>query len=173
MATTYTLISSNVLTSSATSVTFSSIPQTYTDLVVRMSIRKDTSNSTVFVRFNGVTTSSYDYNDIQGTGSVTGVAQSIYSYSQLPGGNNMDTDLASTFSNTEMYIPSYTSSARKQISSNVARENNTTTSAGNNVGGVAGQAVDVTSGITSILISTISANWVAGSSFYLYGIKNS
>jgi hypothetical protein len=37
MANTYTLIASNTLGASAASVTFSAIPSTYTDLVVRYS----------------------------------------------------------------------------------------------------------------------------------------
>ena len=41
MATTYTLITSQTLASSAASVTFSSIPSTYTDLVLRVSARTD------------------------------------------------------------------------------------------------------------------------------------
>ena len=44
MPSTYTLISSNVLASSAASVTFSAIPSTYTDLVVRASIRSDATS---------------------------------------------------------------------------------------------------------------------------------
>ena len=40
-ANTYTLISSNVLASSAATVTFSSIPATYTDLVLRVSARNN------------------------------------------------------------------------------------------------------------------------------------
>jgi len=53
---TYTLISSNVLTSSAASVTFSSIPATYTDLVVRLSARATTTASNIWVTFNGTGT---------------------------------------------------------------------------------------------------------------------
>lgn len=60
MANTYTLISSNTLTSSAASVTFSSIPATYTDLVLRISSRTDAAGATATVaaQFNGDTTSA-------------------------------------------------------------------------------------------------------------------
>ena len=54
-ANTYTLISSNVLGSSAASVTFSSIPATYTDLVLRVSARTD-ADDTSLITFNGTTT---------------------------------------------------------------------------------------------------------------------
>ena len=41
MPATYTLIASNTLSSAAASVTFSAIPATYTDLVLRYSARSD------------------------------------------------------------------------------------------------------------------------------------
>jgi len=54
MATTYTLISSvTVGSGGAATMTFSSIPQTYTDLLVRVSARNtSTSGSGLNMRFN-------------------------------------------------------------------------------------------------------------------------
>jgi hypothetical protein len=46
MANTYTLIESQVLGSSAASVTFSAIPATYTDLVLKFSSRNDDTGVT-------------------------------------------------------------------------------------------------------------------------------
>jgi hypothetical protein len=172
MALTYTLISSNVLSASAVSVTFSSIPATYTDLVVKISARKDTSNPTVFVRFNGVTTSSYKYQDLQATGSVLSGATSTAAQFSLTGGNNMSTDVSETFSNAELYIPNYIETQRKSFLSSTAREGITLLSADNNLGVISGEFSE-TAAISSILLTTLSANFVSGSSFYLYGIKNS
>jgi len=45
MANTYTLIEAKTLGSSTASVTFTSIPQTYTDLAVLLSVRQDTANA--------------------------------------------------------------------------------------------------------------------------------
>ena len=58
---TYNLISSNVLTTAKASVTFSSIPATYTDLVLRVSARdsSDTPISTLTMTFNSDTATNY------------------------------------------------------------------------------------------------------------------
>ncbi len=72
MPATYTLINSNVLTSSAASVTFSAIPATYTDLVIRCSGRSDSSFSAVldlYLSFNG-STATYSRTQIRGYGST-------------------------------------------------------------------------------------------------------
>ena len=66
MATTYNLISSNVLSSSAASVTFSSIPAIYTDLVLRCSTRGTGFSNTVLYYFNG-NSSNTSYTNILGS----------------------------------------------------------------------------------------------------------
>ena len=60
MANTYTLIQAQTLVSSAASVTFSSIPGTYTDLKIVASSRNASTFGTSYVRFNGTTT-GYTY----------------------------------------------------------------------------------------------------------------
>ena len=69
MPSTYTLIKGETLTSSAASYTFSAIPSTYTDLIVRYSMRKsDTNNGpiNVLVRFNGSSASNYSQTTVLG-----------------------------------------------------------------------------------------------------------
>jgi len=173
MATTYTLISSNTLTSSAASVTFSSIPATYTDLVLRISTRNDrtTSTSTMpLVKFNSITgaiSSTY----IEANGSSV--------LSSSTGGNNQlyvapspsSTTTSNTFDNQEIYIPNYAGSTNKPISVFGVMENNSATV--NYIDSVA-NLLSNTAAITSITISLSSTfQFVSGSSFYLYGIKNS
>ena len=61
---TYTLISSNVLTTAAASVTFSSIPATFTDLVLRMSAQADGASNAfdnITLTFNGTGTTCLLY----------------------------------------------------------------------------------------------------------------
>ena len=72
MANTYTLISSNTLTSSAASVTFSSIPATYTDLVLRISARSDRVSTTDRLRltFNSDTATNYSNITLVGDGAA-------------------------------------------------------------------------------------------------------
>ena len=52
------LISSTVLSSTSTGFSFSSIPSTYDDLIVKMSIRG--SSERLLMAFNGTTSSNYN-----------------------------------------------------------------------------------------------------------------
>lgn len=172
MATTYTLISSNVLTSSAASVTFSSIPATYTDLVLKCSMRSTESGAAnaVFVEFNGSGGTDYSYTRLVGTGSAASSAR-LNDYSQVVGYLNVVASGATSniFSNTEFYIPNYSVSQNKPFSGFSVTEDNAT-----DAYAVATAALwRNTATISSIkLTSSGGSNFVSGSSFYLYGISN-
>ena len=172
MPTTYTLISSNVLTSSTASVTFSSIPATYTDLVLRISARlEDTGSSFPRIRFNGITTTTYSATYVRGDGasasSGTDPNDSYIAYMITDNASNT----SNTFSNQEIYIPSYTVSQNKPVSISYVRESNSA-STDVNLGAVAGLWRN-TAAITEIGLVPIGTNYATGSSFYLYGISNS
>jgi len=172
MPSTYTLIASNVLTTTTATVTFSSIPQTYTDLVLRISARTGrTDPDYILLTFNSDTTSSgttYSDTYMLGSGSTTTSGRdssgaTIYDVG-IPGVNQT----SNTFSSTEIYIPNYTVSANKPFSSFSVTENNATAAdiwAGANLW-------RNTAAVTQINMTAVSS-YVAGSSFYLYGIKNS
>ena len=172
MATTYTLISSNTLSASAASVTFSSIPSTYTDLVLRVSARTDVNaNDQIVLQINTDTGTNYSKTRLYGNGASAGSGQYSNSAPSYTGYNLVGSGAtASTFSNAEFYIPNYTSSANKPISQFGVEETNATT---------AYMSADAilwrgTSAITQLVLSSFqSGNFVSGSSFYLYGIKNS
>ena len=71
MAATYTPIASITLGAAAASVTFSSIPQTYTDLVLVQTSTNTGSGGTagVEIQFNGDTGTNYSCTEILGNGS--------------------------------------------------------------------------------------------------------
>jgi len=167
MPATYTLISSNVLTSSAASITFSAIPATYTDLVLRASMR--TSTGTIVTQpdltFNGVGGTSYSRTYLQGNGTAASSGRSSSTNSVVPYIMNGNTSTASTFSNAEIYIPNYTAAINKQISIFGVVENNGTAGMVDTEAGLFSN----TAAITSI---TLTASFVSGCSFYLYGISN-
>jgi hypothetical protein len=173
MPATYTLISSNVLTSSQASVTFSAIPATYTDLVLKYSARSDASSIYDFLqlRINGLSTTIYSDTVMYGNDGVsfstrgTNVAQ-LYAPRFGVDGN---TATSNTFSNGEIYIPSYTASQNKPIGMFAAQENNSTDAY---IAAAAG-LIRETGAITSIGLTLITGpNFLSGSSFYLYGISN-
>jgi hypothetical protein len=173
MATTYTLISSNVLASSAASVTFSAIPATYTDLVVRFSARSDAAAiiTTIRTRINGITTSTYSLTRLVGDPSGSSVSSSAVS-----SGTGFtstyavaDSATANTFSSNEIYIPSYTANQNKPLSTFSVSENNSTEAYEQ----IAANLWSNTAAITSIAFDFSGGqNFKSGSSFYLYGISN-
>ena len=174
MANTYTLISSNVLSSSAASVTFSAIPATYTDLVLRITARSDraANSSNLGVKLNGATTNYSDTNLFKSqSNSVLSNRQVIgdltYQYLGVIPANSAT---ASTFGIAEFYLPNYTVSQNKQASNFSVFENNSAPVSEINL---QANLYSSTTAITSIEISTQTptANFVSGSSFYLYGIS--
>lgn len=169
MANTYELISSNVLSTTAASVTFSSIPATYTDLVLRLSVRSDRAFNIDTLTFTlNTSTANLSNRYVWGTGSAAASGSNTTNSTWVR--IDAATAASNTFSNVEFYIPSYTASQNKPFSSFFAMEDNTTTAY---VGATAGLWSN-TAALTSIQIGlTDGPNFVSGSSFYLYGIKNS
>ena len=68
---TYTPLATVTLGSSASSVTFSSIPATYRDLILVVSAPNTTTDTGIRTRFNGDTGSNYTVVSMRGTGSIT------------------------------------------------------------------------------------------------------
>jgi hypothetical protein len=174
MANTYSLIASNTVgATSVASVTFSSIPSTYTDLVIKLSTRGDrvSTNAEFFVKFN-TSSANFTYKLLQGNGTTA--AASSGGSQGLAGVSDAASNTASTFANSEMYIPNYASANYKSFSIDSVMENNT---AGTTPPGYAYLIAGLWS--NSAAISTIelypesSTNWVQYSNFYLYGIIKS
>ena len=171
MPNTYTLISSNTVGSSgASTVTFSSIPATYTDLLVKVSSRVDyaATSQALLMRFNSSAT-SYTGKLLRGSGSAASSFASGTTYINL-GETVGATSTTNTFGNTEIYIPNYTGSNYKSTSSDGTMETNGATSYMELTSGLWSD----TAAITSISFSASnSSNFVQYSTFYLYGINKS
>jgi len=178
MATTYTLIASSTVGSGGvSSIDFNSIPSTYTDLKLVLSLRGNVASidDYVNIRFNTSSGANYSNRYLQGDGSNSGAAASgsftsqTYNYAfQISGGNST----ASTFGNVELYIPNYLSSTNKPSLSFGAAETNGTVFNNRQIALNAG-LWNQTAAITSINLSVGSSTlWVQYSSAYLYGISN-
>jgi hypothetical protein len=170
MPSTYTLIASNTLTSTASIITFSGISNAFTDLILKVSMRDTavTDYRNIQFRFNGSTT-TYSQTEFQGTGissSSTRRTGATYlsSDNTIPAG----TSTANTFNNAEIYIPNYTSSAIKPSSTFAAGENNAATA----YIMCAANLWSTSAAITQISFIADGVHAV-GSSFYLYGISKS
>ena len=172
---TYTLIESQVLGSSAASVTFSAIPQTFTDLVLNISTQNDDTGSseTVLMTVNNLDTSIYSTIYLYSAGTAIGygveTAQTNINDGIRGGGGSAGVGV---FSNNEIYIPSYTTNYNyKPIAVSNSAERATTSNVQWN--GISGNLVQTSSAITSIkLFNTTTKSFKAESSFYLYGISN-
>jgi len=166
MANTYTLIASSVLTGTQSTVSFSSIPATYTDLKLVASTRDSdtTANNGLFtITLNGSTTYTSSKN-LSGNGASANSGTGDL----FVGGGDTAGNTANTFSNTEIYFPNYLSTNQKSISADAVSEQNGTTA----YMALTAQLFNLTSAITSISIAGRSG-FLTNSSFYLYGIKNS
>ena len=170
MANTYTLIEAKTLTTTTASITFSSIPATYTDLLLKISSRNNDIYNEIHFRFNGNSGSNYSGLNLYGNGSIaqSSSSSSISSLQNLTV-ESVSGQTANTFGNTELYIPNYTSSNNKSVSADGVQENNATSAQAMLGAGLWAQ----TGAITSIEAFPSIGSFVADSTFYLYGIKNS
>jgi hypothetical protein len=122
---TYTLISTQTIgAGGAASIDFTSIPGTYTDLLVVYSGREITSTSySLLLTFNGVST-NLSAKTLDGNGSTA----NSYTYaSTIPNTDNGADTTANTFSNLSFYIPNYAGSTNKTVSFDGVSETNGTT----------------------------------------------
>jgi len=173
MANTYVKIGSTVTVgvAGAATIDFTSIPSTYTDLVVVMSLRStavtDLGTIVIILIFNG---SSDNRNQIRiyGAGTTTGSdsATSAGIRATLP----TTTSTASTFGNLSVYFANYAGSTNKSFSVDSVAENNSATS--NELDMTAG-LWSITSAINSLSFSPTSANFAQYSTATLYGISKS
>ena len=167
----YTLISSQTLGSTAASVTFSSIPQTYKDLVLRISAKDSTAgrNGTMLVYTNTTTGTNNSFTQLFGNaGSASATsANATRTFNQFP---NMEAGSGLTatasFCDTEVYIPNYTVASNRQSSSFGTVSDSTANGYILAVASLSNQATAVTS-----LIIVANTLYLANSSFYLYGIN--
>ena len=172
---TYVAIAKTVLTGNQTTVTFSGIVNTYTDLVLLVSSRDDyaSGRDNIKLTLNG-TSANYTQRIIYGWNGASGSVSSAggggayfdYLYSTAASGTS------NTFGSTEIYIPNYLSSANKPISATSVAENNATDST--TIIAAGAFLWSNTAAITSITLApALGTNFVSGSRFDLYGIKNS
>ena len=151
----------------AASIDFTSIPQTFTDLMLVLSLKNSiaTTNSVMDLKINGLTASNYTWRTLLGSGSA---ASSQTFTSTADSGTSMTTGstaTANTFSNVSTYFPNYSATGIKSWSSDGVTENNATASGQQIVAVSYGVSIG---GITSISIT--GNTWQQYSSATLYGI---
>jgi hypothetical protein len=148
----------------AANIEFTSIPATYTDLVVFFSVRNSAGGIDVNIQFNS-STSNLSSKYLYGNGSSVASGTGASSIEMV--GMTKSTWTANTFGNVQVYIPNYASSNFKPVSVDSVNEQNAT------------EAWEVittglwsnTSAITSLKLLPGTGNFVQYSTATLYGIK--
>ena len=159
MANTFIKIASvSVGSGGASSIAFTSIPSTYTDLCVKICARTTNAyfRDSVSIRPNGATTNKTNLFLIgQGTSAAAGPQSDIYVEIE---GNSGTT--ASVFGNADVYIADYGSSHNKTFSIETVTENNSASS----------NALCLTAGLWSSSSAITSLTFVGGGNFMQYSV---
>lgn len=171
MANTYSLISKITIgATSSLSFNFINIPQNYTDLLIRFSVRgAGTSTPTAKLIVNG-SSSLVTGKAIETYGSassgITSSSPSNGSYLVY----NSTSQTSNTFTSTDVYITNYTAQFSKAISSDTAMENNNTGES--DWRGLFALLYASNDPITSVgLLTSAGSEFTQYSTASLYGIK--
>lgn len=110
----------------ASSMDFTNIPSTYTDLVLYISPRSAASftDRDMGIKFNDSASITWRY--VRGSGSSSSQATSSGSGTNYTGVMTAASNTASTFGSTFIYIPNYSSNTNKSVLSESVSENNAT-----------------------------------------------
>jgi len=168
---TYKLIASTITTVDTGPVSFTSIPATYTDLILVAGTRSAASatSETLWLQINDDTGGNYTYSRqfiVDSTVYKGGGSGNAQWFSSSIANSNM----ANMFAYWNIYIPEYTSGNPKTAAAmNAFPSNNQAVNSSEKFG----YTWDPTSVINKITIKFNGPNFVAGSSFFLYGINKS
>ena len=156
-----------------TSITFSSIPQTYKSLQIRLLSRDATAQDSgiLQITFNSDTAANYSHHrligDAGGTVSAGGTANASAMFGPRSNGN---TATASCFGTGIINIIDYADST-KYKTIKVFTGNDGNFSGGSYTVGILSGSWRSTSAVNSITITNGGGNFVSGSTFALYGMK--
>jgi hypothetical protein len=172
----YWALNTITLSSNATSVTFTGIPQNYTHLQIR-AITRDTQTNTninsLYMFLNGDTGANYAWHRLEGFGSGTPTAGGASSTGSgiWIGPNSTNGYASNIFASHIIDILDYTSTAKYKTTRHLGGFDT------NGTGTEPGE-VNLTSGlwmstapVTSLTFSISTYSQVANSSFALYGVK--
>lgn len=163
MPSTYEKIATNTVSgTSTTTVTFSSIPSTYTDLV--MVVRGGCDNGSLRMQFNSDTGTNYSVTVMAGTGSAANSTRQSNQNAILIAGIYA---AATATSNSITQIQNYSNTTTYKTA--LSRNNEATGETNASVGMWRNTAAISTVSITAI---NGTGTWFNGSTINLYGIKS-
>jgi hypothetical protein len=165
----YELISSTILGSDTSSVSFSSIPSDYKHLQIRLVARNASNTSSMILTLNSDTGSNYVQHDLVGNGSTVSSTANVsgeIAGIRLNNFQTSNTATASAFGAGVVDILDYTNTSK----------NTTVRALGGRHSGASSHFIRLISGlwIDTSAVSTITLagiTFLTGSRFSLYGIK--
>jgi hypothetical protein len=168
MAVTYEAINTFTVSTPSSDITLSSIPSTFTDIVLICSVSSNRANNldSLAIRFNSDTGSNYSYTYIYGDGSSASSGRAS-NQSNIWVGNFTANNLSSNFSVNRIQIQNYANTTTYKTAISRGGSNATIGDTNANVG-----LWRSTSAINSVTVRSETGNaFLAGSTFTLYGIK--
>jgi hypothetical protein len=163
---TYVPIATQTASGSVSSLTFSSIPSTYTDLVLILGSLDMPAGSAPWIQFNGDTGNNYSVTVLEGSGS-SATSNRRSNFSRILAGYNVSASGSSQNQNLIWNIQNYSNSSTYKTV--IGRWNSP-------VATYPGTNANVglwrnTAAITSFTIGNDLGNFTAGSTFTLFGIS--
>jgi hypothetical protein len=165
------IASATVGSGGVASVTFSSIPQTFTDLLIKGSARSLRASDEDGMAFgiNGTGATNWLLLSANGSSASSGTLSSLgfgaAFVGRIPGANAT----SNTFGNFELYLPNYTSNTTKPYGTDAVTENNSATAYSSLVAAYQSS----TAAVSSVILLASNANLAQYSTFTLYGIVKS
>lgn len=161
----YTLIATQTLTTATASVTFSSIPNTYKDLVLECFTRSTGASDALCIQFNGDTGSNYSFTQLYGTGS-SALSNRGSNQTFIATTPELSSSAAGTYAPDYFQIMSYSNTS---VNKTVLVRRNSTSS-----GLVVGSQACLwrsNSAISSILVFSQSAQLASGTAIKLWAVS--
>ena len=167
---TYEAIATSTASGSSSTLTFSSIPATYTDLVF-VAQYQCSANGGLFIRYNNDSATNYSVVNMIGSQDTTATYSDpnepyIWADTYYQGTGTVTTDRAIVKAQIMNYL------STSMFKTTLLRSDDVRTTASNHGTIYAGVATwRSTSAITQIDVLTAAGNFISGSTFSLYGIK--
>jgi len=165
----FELISTQTLSSTATTISFSSLPSNYSHLQIRYSVRQSTTGTLLaMLNFNSDTGANYAWHRLYGNGSTVS-SDATSSTTQIlaltaPGGS----DTTGVFMPAIVDILDYRSTAKnKTVRFLTGCETNNTA----RVVGLTSGLWASTAAVSSLTLTALSGSFAIGSRFSIYGVK--
>jgi hypothetical protein len=169
--TSYESIATATSAGSSATLTFSSIPSTYSSLQIRFMSKPTSSGGAIKMQMNGITTSTYWYHYLIGEGTNAAAGSSGGANNSIFVMDNLTAPVADIFGVGIIDIHDYASTTKVKTIRSFSGTNDNTTSNGDEIQLWSGKN-GATTAVSSITFANTSGqNFASGTVFSLYGIK--